>query len=303
MNYLAYLQEETESKINYFYSNLSPTNRTPDYYINWDKVVMNTKEIEIGLNTLNYLIGKKNMRSEARELFMKQPELLKVIPSLIASRDKVIDVLLFDEKDNMIFERLDFFDIDLQNIEGYLDFLEKSGLFTFLKDNSKKSLVDYVFGVEAGLDSNARKNRSGTTMENIVERNISRVCKELGLDYKTQATSKWIYDNWDIHVPVDKSIRRFDIAVYNQKNNAVYVIETNYYGGGGSKLKSVCGEFSMLNELIATSEDNVQFIWITDGLGWFTAKSPMTEAFSLIDNIFNLNMLKNNYLSDVFLKN
>ncbi|MGC4432197.1 DpnII family type II restriction endonuclease, partial [Streptococcus suis] len=78
---------------------------------------------------------------------------------------------------------------------GFLDFLQKK---------ANRSLVDYVYGVEAGLDSNARKNRSGTTMEGILERTVARVCKEYGLEFKAQATAPFIKDNWGIEVPVDK---------------------------------------------------------------------------------------------------
>ncbi|BDH64570.1 MULTISPECIES: type II restriction endonuclease [Enterococcus] len=299
MDYNEYCQGTPENRKDFFFENLSPTNRTPEYYVNWDKVVSNTRQLELGLNTLNYLIGKKEIREEAKELFLTQPNLLKIVPSLIASRDTKLDILLFDDVD-MDFTKIDFSNINVGNIDEYLNFMEDSGLFNFLQNNANKSLVDYVFGVEVGLDSNARKNRSGTTMEGIVEKYVEKTCIKLGYNFKTQATSKWIHENWGVLVPVDKSARRFDVAVYDKEKNKVYVIETNFYGGGGSKLKSVCGEFITLNSLIKKSEDNVKFIWITDGVGWKTARLPMSEAFSIIDNIFNLMMLKNDFLFDMF---
>jgi len=284
----------------YFFKNLSPTNRTPEYYVNWDKVVKNTKEVELSLNTLNYLIGKENIRNEAKQLFISQPNLLKAIPSLIASRDSKLDVLSFDDNDNMYFNEVNFKKIDISKLDDYLNFMEDAGLLKFLQNDVQRNLVDYVFGIEAGLDSNARKNRSGTTMENIVERNVAKTCETLDLDYRIQATSDWMEKNWGIHVPVDKSARRFDVAVYDKEKHKVYVIETNFYGGGGSKLKSVCGEFATLNQLINTSNDDVTFVWITDGLGWKTTRIPMSEAFSVIHNIFNLSMLQNNFLTGLF---
>ena len=295
MDYKTYSSQIAEKRMEYFFSRLSPTNRTPEYYVNWDKVVTNTKKVEIGLNTLNYLIGKENIRSESKELFLQQPQLLKLVPVLIASRDVTLDVLSFDDQDNMNFQDIDFNTIDLAKIDEYLDFMDNAGLLNFLQRHAVKSLVDYVFGVEAGLDSNARKNRSGTTMEGIVERNVAKACERLGLEFRAQATSKWMKENWHIRVPVDKSIRKFDVAVYDKEQHKVYVIETNYYGGGGSKLKSVCGEFATLNQLINTSEDDVSFVWVTDGLGWETARIPISEAFEVIDNIFNLSMLQEDY--------
>lgn len=283
-----------------FLSSLSITNRTPEYYVNWEKVERETNKFELELNTLNYLIGKENIFDETLKLFKMQPNLIKVIPSLIASRDKVLDILSIDDNDDMSFERLDFSKIDKERIEEYVIFAEDSGLLDFLQNKANRSLVDYVYGVEAGLDSNARKNRSGTTMEGILERHVSKLAGELGLEWKAQATAAYIKEKWNIEVPVDKSERRFDVAVYSAKNNKLWLIETNYYGGGGSKLKAVAGEFTELSQFVVQSKDDVEFVWVTDGQGWKTAHLPLSEAFGHIFNVFSLNMLKNNYLHDLF---
>lgn len=289
-----------DGRLNLFLNSLSITNRTPEYYVNWDKVERETKQYELELNTLNYLIGKEDIYEETLRLFEQQPNLIKAIPSLIASRDKVLDILSIDDNDDMSFERLDFSKIDMECIEDYVIFAENSGLLDFLQNKANRSLVDYVYGVEAGLDSNARKNRSGTTMEGILERHVSKLASELGLEWKDQATAAYIKEKWNIEVPVDKSERRFDVAVYSAKNNKLWLIETNYYGGGGSKLKAVAGEFTELSQFVVQSKDDVEFVWVTDGQGWKTAHLPLSEAFGHILNVFNLNMLKNNYLHDLF---
>ena len=275
MNLNEYQTLKSDERLNLFLNTLSITNRTPEYYVNWDKVERETKQYELELNTLNYLIGKEDIYEETLRLFEQQPNLIKAIPSLIASRDKVLDILSIDENDDMSFERLDFSKIDTERL-------------------------DYVYGVEAGLDSNARKNRSGTTMEGILERHVSKLASELGLEWKAQATAAYIKEKWNIEVPVDKSERRFDVAVYSEKINKLWLIETNYYGGGGSKLKAVAGEFTELSQFVVQSKDDVEFVWVTDGQGWKTAHLPLSEAFGHIVNVFNLNMLKNNYLHDLF---
>lgn len=290
----------SDERLNLFLTTLSITNRTPEYYVNWDKVERETKQYELELNTLNYLIGKENIYEETLRLFEQQPNLIKAIPRLIASRDKVLDILLINDNDDMSFERLDFSKIDTNRIEDYVIFAENSGLLDFLQNKANRSLVDYVYGVEAGLDSNARKNRSGTTMEGILERHVSKLSSELGLEWKAQATAAYIKEKWNVEVPVDKSERRFDVAVFSEKNNKLWLIETNYYGGGGSKLKAVAGEFTELSQFVVQSNDDVEFVWVTDGQGWKTAHLPLSEAFGHIVNVFNLNMLKNNYLSDLF---
>lgn len=299
MNFQEYITSSPEERLNHFLNTLSVTNRTPEYYINWEKVSRETKKFELELNTLNYLIGKEDIYNVALVLFQKQPDLLKTVPSLIASRDKILDILVMDNDDNMSFERLDFKKIDTNRLVEYLDFIEQSGLLDFLQNHANRSLVDYVYGVESGLDSNARKNRSGTTMEGILERNVAKVCQTYGLEYKAQATPAFIKENWRIVVPVDKSERRFDVAVFSSEKKKCWLIETNYYGGGGSKLKAVAGEFTELSQFVETSDDDVTFIWVTDGQGWKTAHLPLAEAFAHIPNVFNLEMLKQDYLVEL----
>ena len=295
-----YIYLSNEDRLKQFLNTLSVTNRTPEYYVNWKKVDRETKKYELELNTLNYLIGKDDIYLEALRLFTKQPNLLKAIPSLIASRDKVLDILTIDNDDNMSFEQLNFKTIDASRIDDYMKFIEKSGLLKFLQRHANRSLVDYVYGVETGLDSNARKNRSGKTMEGILERYVSRISKEQKLEWKAQATAKFIKNEWGIEVPVDKSERRFDVAVYSKEKHKVWLLETNYYGGGGSKLKSVAGEFTELSQFVVTSDDDVEFVWVTDGQGWLTAHLPLAEAFSHITNVFNLEMFREGFLSELF---
>ena len=300
MNLKNYLIKSPQERLTVFLESLSITNRTPEYYVNWNKVDRETKKYELELNTLNYLIGKDDIYSEALRLFTKQPNLLKAIPSLIASRDRVLDILTIDNDDNMSFEQLDFKTIDTSRIDDYLKFIEQSGLLNFLQQHANRSLVDYVYGVETGLDSNARKNRSGTTMEGILERHVSKIAQEQNLEWKAQATAQFIKEKWGITVPVDKSERRFDVAVYSKEKHKVWLIETNYYGGGGSKLKAVAGEFTELSQFVVTSDDAVEFVWVTDGQGWKTAHLPLAEAFSHITNVFNLDMLREGFLSELF---
>lgn len=300
LTYIDYINKGAAERLHYFLATLSITNRTPDYYVNWEKVTRETRRYELELNTLNYLIGKDNIYSETLELFKKQPGLIRAIPSLIASRDKVLDVLSMDKEYNMDFYKLDFKNIDVNNIETYVDFTEESGLLSFIKNEANRSLVDYVYGVEAGLDSNARKNRSGSAMEEILNRKIVKVSKRCEIEYESQATAEFIKTNWGMEIQVDKTARRFDEAVYDKKKNSLWLIEANYYGGGGSKLKATAGEFIKLNSLISEPEKNINFVWVTDGQGWNTAKAPLLEAFGYIPYVFNLKMLKDGFLEELF---
>ena len=65
MNLKNYLIKTPQERLMIFLESLSITNRTPEYYVNWNKVDRETKKYELELNTLNYLIGKDDIYSEA----------------------------------------------------------------------------------------------------------------------------------------------------------------------------------------------------------------------------------------------
>ena len=53
--------------------------------------------------------------------------------------------------------------------EDYVKFMRKTGLFDLMENHIVNNLVDYVTGIETGLDSNGRKNR-GTILWRILWR-------------------------------------------------------------------------------------------------------------------------------------
>lgn len=294
-----FLDLNANEKLENFIDTLSKTNKTPDYFVNWQKVYRNTDKYEKHLNTLNYLIGKENIVEEARILFREQPQLLQAVPSLLASRDSAPDFLVMEEKE-IIPVNLDFNVIDISRLDEYVKFMKETGLLNFIQNHTKMSLVDFVYGVEAGLDTNARKNRSGTSMENLVKNFIEETKKNIDIEYFEQATASLIYTYWGKRIPVDKTNRRFDFAVYNKTTDRLFLIETNYYNGGGSKLKAVAGEFSSLKVLLDTAEEPISFMWVTDGQGWKTAQLPILEAFETIEYILNLDQLTDGYFEEIF---
>lgn len=171
----------------------------------------------------------------------------------------------------------------------------QSGIGEILKDKKIKNLVDYVTGVEVGLDSNARKNRVGTLMENLVEVFVADTCDKLNLPYLAQATADKIKTAWNIDITVDKSKRILDFAINN--NGKLYFIECNFYGGGGSKLKSTATEYVEMNAYWNRQE--ITFIWVTDGAGWKSTLKPLREYFDKSDYLLNLTMLQNGILENI----
>jgi type II restriction enzyme len=265
------------------------------YFVNWKKVLQNIEPVEKELNLLNYLIGKENLHKETVDLLLKYPETIKAIPLLLAIRDKSLEVLI--DTMNFIYRKFDFSkkSYSKDEIKAFADFILKSGLGDLLQDKKIKNLVDYATGVEVGLDSNGRKNRGGTLMESLVEDFVRNTCNELNIEYMSQATAKKIKDKWGINIKVDKSSRIIDFAINN--NGKLYFIEVNFYGGGGSKLKSTATEYIRMNEY--WNNQGIEFIWITDGAGWKSALKPLREYFDKADYLLNLEMLRNGVLKRI----
>lgn len=267
--------------------------KTWDYFVNWNKVFSNSSDLEIALNKLNYLLGKDDLKNEFKKLYNSNPDIVKALPVLLAVRENKLEI--FDKPT----KNSDFFDFSGKEMdsEKYYEFLEKSGLARLFKKDGIKNLVDYVMGVEVGLDSNGRKNRGGTLMEEIVGTFLSDFCNKNGFECMSHARSTNIKSKWGVDVKVDKSERTFDFAIYNLKTKKIKLFESNFYNGGGSKLKAVCGEFrSLYDELKA---QNIDFIWVTDGLGWQTTKRPLEETYNHNDYVFNLNMLEAGALDEL----
>lgn len=280
----------------YLLSNLKDTIRTYDFFVAWDKVLGNVAQIEVSLNILNSLIGKEDITGKLKELIKQYPEVVPVIPFLIAVRGTSIKVADMGGDIEYSFSKKKAYTDE--QIDKVIFFAEKSGLLKVIADKSIKNLVDYAIGVEVGLDTNARKNRSGTAMENLTEVYVKAICDKHGFKYLAQATVAKIKQEFGKTVSTDKADRHFDFAI--DTGNKVYLMEVNYYGGGGSKLKSVAGEFSSLFSLV--KNENTGFIWVTDGEGWQTAKRPLRETFDVTDYVMNINMIEQGLLEEIATK-
>ncbi len=292
----------SEDVFEYLISTLKNKITKWDYFVNWSKVFANLKNVEVELNIINYLIGKDNILEEFKDLLRKHPEIIKAIPILIASRES--DFMILDQfgYNEFKYKQFTFKLPDMSRplsesiINDVVEFCQKTGFLDLLSSKKIKNVVDYVIGIEVGLDSNGRKNRSGEMMEKIVEFFIKDLCTRNDFEYITQADSEKVKNRWGKNMTVDKSSRRIDFAILN-KDKKLYLIETNFYGGGGSKLKSTAGEYKTMFDF--WKKDGHQFIWITDGDGWRTTYLPLKETFDKIDYILNLDMLSRGILEDI----
>lgn len=284
----------------YLVENLKPSILLWSYFVNWDKVFENTKKIEVALNNLNYLIGKSDFDKEFKFLVGQYPEVVRVIPALIVrdgGNTENFNILVDYQQKKLVYENYDFSKKNFsdEDVEKYLYFIQETGLKDLIMSQKIKNLVDYMVGVEAGLDSNGRKNRGGHSMEAIVEFFISDFCKQKGFKYLKEATSEKIENEWGFKVPVDKSSRRYDYVINN--GSELIIFEANFYGGSGSKLKSTAGEYRNLFDVL---NEQYKFVWITDGVGWKSVARPLRETFNHNDYVISLDMLEKGILDQLF---
>lgn len=290
--------KNTQEVFQYFQNTFTDSITMWDYFVNWGKALGNVRDLEIDLNTLNYLVGKPDVENEFAALLARQPQLARVLPILLATREKTFDILVDSSGGSLQYKKYSFKpknNLSKEEIADICEFASKTGLLNLFKEKVIRSVPDYVLGVEVGLDSNGRKNRGGTTMETLVGKFINNFCEENKFQFMDQATSSEIRRRWGIQVTVDKISRRFDFAI--SKGQELYLVETNFYGGGGSKLKATAGEYQTLFDFL--KGQNIHFIWITDGLGWKTTLRPLEEAFNHIDYIFNLKMVMSGLFAEI----
>lgn len=244
-------------------------------YVDFSKVESNVEEISIKLNQLNYLIGKSDIETAVKLLWNENPKAFSVLDVLIAIRTK--DKKKAIDSNGNIRLVSDYF----KSPDDVIVFLNETGLTKVFQNKLIKNLVDYVFGIEVGLDSNARKNRGGHIMENLV----ATIFNQHGVLYEQEV---YYTEFPEIVRALGADNKRFDFVV--KTKDKVYLIETNFYTGGGSKLNEVARSYSELAPKIDTVP-GFEFVWITDGIGWESARNKLEEAFAHIPNIYNLTTL------------
>lgn len=262
-----------------------------NYYTDFDKIYRNIEDIKIELNILNSLIGSKKIEEDFKKILKDYPQTLKVIPILLAKREKEIMVLDNRNEYNFNFVNKNYTD------EEYALFMKKTGLFELIENHIINNLVDYVMGVEVGLDSNGRKNRTGEIMEDLVESNLLQFGLIKGTTYYKELSKTQIEKMFNIDLSKmsnnGKTEKRFDFVVC--ANNKIYAIECNFYSGGGSKLNETARSYKNI-ALETKNIDNFKFVWITDGKGWHTARHNLEETFNILDDLYNINDLESGCL-------
>lgn len=283
-----------------------------DYYVDFDKVYVNAEKWKAELHLMNSLLGSENIERDFLALVRKYPDCLQTVPILIAVRSQEIPVL---DVGGLVYYQ---FGKRKRSTEAeYLDFMRSTGLFELMEEHRISNLYDYVFGVEVGLDSNGRKNRGGHLMENHVEMHLQAAGlkrrftdrktsidgdpTETGVFYK-ELNSSQIQEFWGIDLsPVtnDGTVeKRFDFVAHGA-DGAVYGIETNFYAAGGSKLNETARSYKEMAQESAGVE-GFEFVWVTDGRGWISARNNLRETFEVMEHIYNLTELEEGAFKRLF---
>jgi len=270
------MNAHTKEQFDLFISQLQETNQTLDFFCDFDKILQNVEDIKLSLCMLNSLIGSSDLRKSVEVIWKRDKSAFGVMDILIAVRSEGKKKVL----DNL--GRCVVLDTLFNSVDGVMEFLENTGLAEIFQSKKINDLVDYVFGIETGLDTNARKNRSGHVMEDMV----ARIFEKNGIHYRQEVySSEWP----TITRVLGDDEKRFDFVI--KTTAKTYLIEVNFYSGGGSKLNEVARSYSDIAPKI-NSVSGFEFVWITDGIGWKSAKNKLQEAYSIIPSIYNLTNIK-----------
>jgi len=266
------MSAHTKEQFDLFISQLQETNQTLDFFCDFDKISQNVEDIKLSLCMLNSLIGSSDLRKSVETIWKRDKSAFGVMDILIAVRSEGKKKVLDSLGQCVVLDTL------FNSVDGVMEFLENTGLAEIFQSKKINDLVDYVFGIETGLDTNARKNRSGHVMEDMV----ARIFEKNGIHYRQEVySSEWP----TITRVLGDDEKRFDFVIKTAAKT--YLIEVNFYSGGGSKLNEVARSYSDIAPKI-NSVSGFEFVWITDGIGWKSAKNKLQEAYSIIPSIYNL---------------
>lgn len=265
------------------------------YYTDFKKVYGNVDKIKIELNILNSLIASKNIEEDFVAIVKEYPNVLKTIPILLAKRELEIQIEDVDASYLFDFNKMSY------SIDQYVLFMRNSGLFDLLENHIINNLVDYVLGIEVGLDSNARKNRSGHIMEDLVESYLVKAGLKKNVTYFKEMCISEVERKFHLDLSnisnKGKTEKRFNFVFIGAFGD-IYACECNFYSSSGSKLNETARSYKTL-ALEAKSINKFHFVWFTDGIGWNDAKNNLKETFDILDNIYNLNDLNSGAIDDL----
>ena len=290
--------------LNAFFDSIIDTNRTYDFFVDWNKIRAKIENdetnLDVKLNILNSLIGNKNFDDKFRSLLLDYPEILPIIPMLIAIRELTFPVIADFYSEKVDIKRFDFSERKLskQEINEFLEFVQKTRLKLFFTELANRSLMDYYLGIEVGMDTNARKNRSGNVMEKVINHYLDEINQRQNFPFPILKQKTFGFLEKEFNFPVNSDIknRKADFIIIKDFNKPIN-IEVNFYTGSGSKPQEIVDAYILRQRELA--QNNIDFIWITDGYGWKEQRNQTKKGFQKIDYLLNIDFVKKGILEEI----
>jgi type II restriction enzyme len=261
--------------------------------VDWKKVYKNVERYRHELFLLSSLCSAPDKEQAARELLRKYPQVIPVLPALIANAERKkarCMIPLVEDLSRGLVKSYDFSvpgaALTEAQVEAYVEFLLKSGVLFLLEQI--KSVFDYVTGVEVGLDSNARKNRSGKCAIEALRPAVNEVLRRLPqIDSQPEATYAFLAKHGCILTGFPR--KKWDWAFWTRNAPRRFaVVEVNHYGTCGSKPEAIVAEYAARQQIL--NKAGVGFIWVTDGGGWLKMRGALREAFDRVDYLVNIRL-------------
>ena len=253
-NYELTPEQSEELKFEKYFTSIKHTNVSLENLIDLKKVEKNIGTYKENLTKLSNLLGNEDGLNERIEILWREsPKSFQTLPVLLAIKDKNFSWL---DNDNEV----KFWEIDDLKIDEIKNFIFGSKLIEFFTNGQIKNLQDYALGIEIGLDTHSRKNRSGQMMEKTIE----NLLISYNLEYQSQK---------HIYLEGDKKVFDFWVKI----NDKEYYCETNFFNSQGSKISEVIRSYNHLYKL--SEKENINFLWIGDGRGLRTVKEVLRNTF------------------------
>ena len=277
-----------------FVRTLIDSNRDHKFFVDWEKVKGSVSEHRHALTTLNSILTKVDRRAALKDTLLRDPSVIPVIPLLVAWRlhDDTGMVLSDDEHDGLKAIEYDFSSrsaISTAEAAKIADFCEASGLLGALEGLT--DLLPYYMGVEVGMDTNARKNRSGKFMEDRIEPLAQDLARKHGWRlFRQRKFSSLKADGIDI--PPGLKDRKFDLAFV--RSDRKISVEINYFDQLGSKPQEVVDSYIQRGG--ESQRAGWEFVWVTDGPCWKVDPPQLQKGFGAMDAVLNLSFCKRGVL-------
>jgi type II restriction enzyme len=288
---------EENSALDYFKNTVLTTNKGKGYYNTWETKRNYVESLDIEtLNRLNTVLFEKFDKEQFKKLVKENIKVIPIIPMIMLSNEDEIHIMEGEISYKFKFNKKSYTEEEYNSL---FEILELADFYVPMIKKYASNIKDYLTLVLVGMDTNGRKNRSGTRYEETTKSLLNSFCDLHGFKKIHGANKKRVEETFGKEVLEKIESAGKDIPDFMfQTDNNIFMIETNY-SDGGSKLQASIESFIELSNKIKNIK-GVKFIYITDGKQWKIKKSThLSDGWKNIDYIVNVNMIKEGILEHI----